>query len=181
MVRWNVVDMLETRLSQMVDELIPEGVSPFLLSTAPPPDWKFKNDHELADPEGRKGEVRDADPPKPLGNSGDAVSAGMAPRECLWQGRGHDIDASRPASACGRVCDDRVGALARRPPLVRPLGCWRGGGRRPPGPDRGHGSRAHNNGLGHRLVAQWRPTGLRRGSGPHASGRFDRAVQRSGR
>ena len=52
MVRWNVVDMLETRLSQMVDELIPEGVSPFLLSTAPPPDWKFKNDHELADPEG---------------------------------------------------------------------------------------------------------------------------------
>ena len=27
--------MLETRLSQMVDELIPEGVSPFLLSTAP--------------------------------------------------------------------------------------------------------------------------------------------------
>ena len=61
--------MLETRLSQMVDELIPEGVSPFLLSTAPPPDWKFKNDHELADPEGRKGEVRDADPPKPLGSA----------------------------------------------------------------------------------------------------------------
>jgi hypothetical protein len=39
MVRWNVVDMLETGLWQMVDELIPEGVSTFLLSTAPPPDW----------------------------------------------------------------------------------------------------------------------------------------------
>lgn len=29
------------------------------------------------------------------------MSAGMAPRECLWQGRCHDIDASRPASAWG--------------------------------------------------------------------------------
>ena len=38
---------MEERLRTVVEDLIPEGVTTLLISTAPPADWPFENDHDL--------------------------------------------------------------------------------------------------------------------------------------